>query len=253
MDKAINAKAPQQTNKTPFITQINQDWPFNNPWSGCAFAASNFNAEWVSSTDFEKLALAPLKAASKRQAEFVAGRYCAKHALNQIITNPVVPARNPDTGQPDWPQGLCGSISHSHGWAAAVVSRQQDWLALGMDIERCIANTRAERLHKAVLRQSELDLFESVNLWSFAEFLTCIFSAKESLFKTLNPLTQRYFGFLDAEVISLNGDGTFKIRLLKELSRHWPNQSVINGQWARFAHGFITIAGVQAAEPLHSN
>lgn len=205
----------------------------------------------VSSADFKQLALPPLKATNKRQAEFIAGRYCAQHALNQIIASPVVPARHPDTGQPDWPQGLCGSISHSHGWAAAVVSRQQDWLALGLDIERCIASTRAERLHKAVLRQSELELFDSINNWTFAEFITCVFSAKESLFKALNPLTQRYFGFLDAEVIKLEDNGMFKVRLLKELSSHWPSQSIISGQWARFAHGFITIAGAQAADPLH--
>lgn len=253
MDKAINPKALVKTGKTAFITQPFLGWPFSNRWSGCSFAALNFDAELVSSADFQLLGLPPLNANTKRQAEFIAGRYCAQQALTSVIADPAAPSRHPDNGQPSWPPGVCGSISHSHGWAGAVVAQQQDWLALGLDIERYIASARAERLHKAVLRPSELELFESVASWTFADFLTCVFSAKESLFKTLNPLTQRYFGFLDAEIIALEKSGEFKVRLLKELSENWPEQSVISGQWAKFAHGFITITGVPATDCSASN
>lgn len=246
MDKAINQKTTPQPAKTILSAQPCPHWPFTHSWAGCFFRTLNFDTAQASEADFEQLGLPLLDATQKRQAEFLAGRYCAVHALSELLGTAKAPQRHPETGLPIWPDTVCGSISHSHGWAASLVAHHQRWTSLGLDIERSISTARAQRLNKAIVTRSELELLAKLDGWTLAEFVTCAFSAKESLYKTLNPLTQSYFGFLDAELLSLEADGVFKVRLLKPLSPQWPAHKILHGQWAKFAHGFITAIGVPA-------
>lgn len=225
--------------------QAQTAWPFQQAWPGCHFSSLYFDHGKLQRQLLPELDQLPGN--SKRQAEFVAGRICARHALRQFLPDATAPAYQPDSRVPVWPRATCGSISHSHGHAVAVAASQQHWLALGLDIERMIAPQRAARLCGSLLTTSEQDIQQRSG-WPLPDFLTCAFSAKESLFKLLNPLTGSYFGFQDAELVQLATDGSLRLQLRKQLGVQWPAASIIAGQWARFGQGFVTITGV-AAEP----
>src|SRR5208283_1858886 len=61
------------------------------------------------------------RATAKRVGEFLAGRFCARAAIEALAGAPVeLLPRGPD-GCPVWPPGLVGSISHTDRFATAAV------------------------------------------------------------------------------------------------------------------------------------
>ncbi len=66
---------------------------------------------------------------------------------------------------------------------------------------------------------------------------TLLFSAKESLYKTWFPLTRRWLGFDEAEVV-LDPAGTFTARLLVPAG---PLPALLPGRWAA-AGGLVATA-----------
>jgi len=73
-------------------------------------------------------------AALKRRRDFTLGRACAHAALAELDLDkgPIARAGN---GAPVWPAGLVGSITHTPGYAAALVARAADFAGLGVDAE----------------------------------------------------------------------------------------------------------------------
>jgi enterobactin synthetase component D len=57
------------------------------------------------------------------------------------------------------------------------------------------------------------------------------FSLKESLFKTLYPLTKQRFYFEHAEVLEWSVGGLARLRLLTDLSPAWQQGIEIDGQF----------------------
>lgn len=156
-------------------------------------------------------------AAPKRKQEFVAGRCCAASALQQLTGQRIYPERAADA-TPQWPAGVCGSISHSHGIAAAAVGRTATWHTLGLDVERWISAERATRLAKHILVEDEWAHFSNLAPDAAARYLTLCFSAKESLFKALYPVVQRRFYFSAAAVSNWQETGRFCLELREELT-----------------------------------
>ncbi|MEC7119737.1 MAG: hypothetical protein VXW65_07530 [Pseudomonadota bacterium] len=137
----------------------------------------------------------------KRQTEFLAGRYCAQHALQQL-GHPIqhLLARQTN-GQVDWPIGYTGSISHHRGHAMAWVARNQDHQALALDVEGWLQPHQAVRLWPRLSTLTEMQLGEQLG-YCPATWLTVIFSAKETLYKLLAHQTARVMPFLSATLIS---------------------------------------------------
>src|SRR5450432_1156051 len=79
------------------------------------------------------------RAVDKRQAEFVAGRWCAHRALEEIGRPAEIIGIGPQ-GAPLWPAGATGSITHDSGLCVAVAARLANVNALGIDL----VNTRHE-------------------------------------------------------------------------------------------------------------
>src|SRR5262252_10024330 len=71
-----------------------------------------------------------------RRAEFAAGRAVAHAALASLgaPAGPVLPGR---AGEPRWPGGVVGSITHCAGYRACAVSLARDMAAIGIDAEPC--------------------------------------------------------------------------------------------------------------------
>lgn len=161
------------------------------------------------------------RAVRKRKAEFIAGRYCAREALRQLDAQFHAPIGIGAKREPLWPAGCIGSITHTRGYAAALVASRSELRAVGMDSERWIKPDTAQDLARQILttRDSSKELQELFA--SPAQHLTLVFSAKESLYKCLFPLVRRFFGFQTVAITptpcDANGQGSFRFELLEDL------------------------------------
>ncbi|WP_263066909.1 enterobactin synthase subunit EntD [Enterobacter huaxiensis] len=132
-------------------------------------------------------------AGRKRKAEHLAGRIAAAHAL----PDHAVPGIGP-SGEPLWPEGISGSITHSGTQAMAVVVRHPDAL-LGIDCEAILPDPEARDIKDGIVDAQEAICLTRSG-YSFALALTLAFSAKESLFKALFPQVKIFMGFECARV-----------------------------------------------------
>jgi 4'-phosphopantetheinyl transferase EntD len=141
-------------------------------------------------------------ATQKRQREFLAGRWCAKQALQCLGAGSTYVAMAEDRA-PIWPDGVVGSITHTGDFAAAAVAWAADIAALGIDSERII-DLAAARDIADICMVDEATLFKAAHGRSFCEFCTFVFSAKESVFKCLFPLTRKFLEFSDVRITSID-------------------------------------------------
>lgn len=152
------------------------------------------------------------RAVERRRREFATARACAREALGRLGIAPVAIPPGP-RGEPRWPDGIVGSITHCDGYRACAVARHADLATIGIDAEP------NQPLPKGVLgdialpaergRLRELALEAPDVHWD--RLLFCI---KESVYKAWFPLAQRWLGFEDAEVSIDSRRGSFAARLL---------------------------------------
>ena len=161
-------------------------------------------------------------AVQKRKAEFIAGRYCARQALAQLDGNFHSPIGIGANREPLWPEGFVGSITHTHGYASAVAASRTKVRAVGIDSETWVEPGIAHDVGGKILTTREnydahRHLFESPQ-----HYLTLVFSAKESLYKCLFPLVNKFFGFHSAAIIlqhsASTANGQFRFELLENLN-----------------------------------
>jgi len=199
-------------------------WPWAAPLPGLTFAAMDFLPAPVTEARFRACGITPpppvLQAAPKRQSEFLAGRLCARMALQNLTGQSLVPACGDDRA-PRWPDGCVGSISHSEGRAAAVAGLSSHYASVGLDLEPLIPAARALKLIPKILTDNEQRRFADRLEAQPGQTLTRIFSLKESLFKALYPLTCTRFYFRHAEVMDWRTDASARLRLLADLSGDW--------------------------------
>jgi enterobactin synthetase component D len=141
-------------------------------------------------------------ATQKRQREFFAGRWCAEQALLCLGAGSTHVGIAEDRA-PIWPDGLVGSITHTGDFAAAAVAWAADIAGLGIDSERIIGPAAARDIAD-ICMVDEATLFEAPHGRSFCEFCTFVFSAKESVFKCLFPLTRKFLEFSDVRITSID-------------------------------------------------
>jgi 4'-phosphopantetheinyl transferase EntD len=147
-----------------------------------------------------------------RRLLFALGRAAARDALRQLEFEEVAIRRGAG-GEPIWPPGVVGSISHSREVALAVVGRRAEYTGLGLDIEE-LARGPSPRAARLVCRPAELE-------WVAAEpgapRLMMLFSAKEAVFKALYPIAGVWLGFADAELAWRADAGAFRARVRKSV------------------------------------
>lgn len=168
-------------------------------------------------------------AVSKRHTEFVAGRSCARAALealgcaNQAI--PMAPSR-----EPVWPNGFAGSISHSATHCIAVAVNETVQRGIGCDLEPNTPMDPGMRhliLCPEEMRRSDPLLFNGQLAIDFAKL---VFAAKEAAFKAHFPLTRRFLDFQDAKVVLNTGASD---QLLVEIhAQGWGGPSALKGRWS---------------------
>ena len=138
-----------------------------------------------------------------RRREFALGRFCARAALTQMGIGEAVIARGPD-GAPVWPPGIVGSITHTAGYAAAIVGSQSHFLGIGVDAERIGGVT--EPLYPKLFGPEERALLAALDEERRCLVSTILFSAKEAYFKAWRPVNGKPLSFQNIHVV-LEGDG----------------------------------------------
>nr|WP_274706945.1 4'-phosphopantetheinyl transferase superfamily protein [Allorhizobium sonneratiae] len=167
-------------------------------------------------------------AVAKRKAEYVAGRLCAMRAIEGLCGVAGHQVAAGERGEPVWPDGLIGSITHTKGFAAAVAARNEDWEGLGIDTEEIMTENVMQTVKNKICRPEEW-VFKPENL-NPQTFATLIFSAKESLFKCLYPLVRRMFWFEDARIVALDAEyKSFSIELLSDLGSGFKRKDCFSG------------------------
>lgn len=195
------------------------------------------------------------RAVDKRRREFRTVRHCARRALRQLGLPPVAVLRG-ERGEPQWPPGVVGSMTHCGGYRAAAVARSRDLHALGIDAEP------HQPLPAGVLDAIALDVErDMVSELAAADRTTCwdriLFCAKETIYKVWFPLTRSWLGFEDAAVTINSGsidpaEGTFSARLLVGgLTITGNSLTHLSGRWLRDGGLVITTIALSAV-PLPS-
>lgn len=172
------------------------------------------------------------KSVAKRRNEFITVRYCARIALGELGLPPV-PILKGDKGEPCWPDGVVGSLTHCTGYRGAVVGRSAVVRSVGIDAEP------HDVLPDGVLEAISLPAERTEIPQAMPDGLhwdRILFCAKEATYKAWFPLTRRWLGFEDAH-ISFEADGpgggTFVSRILIDPEAlSGPPLAALRGRWS---------------------
>lgn len=176
------------------------------------------------------------RAAPRRRAEWLAGRYCASEALRLLTGLGSCPGMAPDRS-PVWPEGVLGSISHSGDVAIALAMPARAGRGVGVDIEKVLDQAEADEIAHEAMTTWECGHF-AVEADPFP--VTLAFSAKESLFKALHPLLRLPMSFHDAELVAWDVQGNARLRLAEDLSPEFPTGREIPVRFTRFGDLLLT-------------
>jgi enterobactin synthetase component D len=171
-----------------------------------------------------------------RRRTWVGGRAAMRQALARVSIE-APPVLADARGAPILPPGIAGSISHKENLAVALVAR--DDAHLGVDVELDYA--RARNIASKVLTDEEVaelaGLVEDVH----AHEVLLRFSAKEAIYKAIDPFVRRYVGFKEVTVKPLRG-GNADVRL-HLASGEGP--FVVDVRWLRWQTFVLTTARVE--------
>jgi 4'-phosphopantetheinyl transferase EntD len=205
--------------------------------AGVAVAATEMGQAQRSLTASESRAISAM--APRRLLEFTAGRTCAHEALALLGVPssgvPIGPQR-----EPLWPSGVVGSISHSRDLAVAAVAPMTVLHAIGIDIEPALPLD--SDLLSSICSPAELARLRSGPDTALrAKF---VFSAKESVYKCLWPLTRQFLEFSDVEIVL--GDSNENFTVVGRGPLREPSFPSLSGRITVAADHIITVACMAA-------
>lgn len=143
-----------------------------------------------------------------RRRTWVGGRAAMRKALEAAglaVTDCILPD---DRGAPRFPKGIAGSISHKEALGVALVAPEAE-ARVGVDVE--IERPRRVDITRHVLAEDELSEVEPLDPEERAREVLLRFSAKEAVYKALDPFVRRYVAFHEVSVTP-RPDGTADTR-----------------------------------------
>ncbi len=184
-------------------------------------------------------------ALESRRREFMTGRSCARSALSRLGQRAQpLPVRH--NGEPRWPPGIVGSISHCDGYRVAAVGFAQAFASIGVDVEQNgplpagVLEAIASPEEREWVRRS-LDR-EAGICWD-----RLLFSIKEAVYKAFLPDAMQTLSFHDGAVEIDPRCRGFSFRLNSTDIQAWGVRgSAVKGRWL-CNHGFIGAAVVTPA------
>ena len=172
------------------------------------------------------------KSVAKRRNEFITVRYCAREALGELGVAPV-PILKGEKGEPCWPEGIVGSLTHCQGYRGAAVARHAEVRSVGIDAEPhdVLPNGVLDAISLPGERV-ELEAMQAGLHWD-----RILFCAKEATYKAWFPVTRRWLGFEDAHItfdVDDTGDsGGFESRILIDPAAVFgPPLETLSGRWS---------------------
>jgi len=178
-----------------------------------------------------------------RYREFVTARACARRALTLLgLPEQAIPPGA--GGEPSWPPGVVGSITHCGGYRGAVVGRSADVAAIGIDAEPneplpagvlAAISTRHERTQAGESRAARPAVCWDRLLWC----------AKEAVCKAWYPLARRPLEAGLVQVLVAAGGQTFSARLREP-------GPVFDGRWLLHDGLLLTVVTLPPALPGRS-
>ncbi|WP_039057006.1 4'-phosphopantetheinyl transferase superfamily protein [Enterobacter sp. Bisph1] len=225
---------------TPFLRHITTG--VATPFPAITFCQVEFDSGCYADTLFSQHGI-PFpsrleKAVVKRRAEYLAARCAAGYLLQQAGCDGHVGSSA--SRAPVWPAGWCGSLTHSHGHAMAVIAPVDAGLSPGIDIEMFDGKTMRETAEMFTSPQ-ERQLLANCGV-EYETALLITFSAKESLFKALYPQVGNFFGFDAARVCALDmTTGTITLTLTLSLTPERPQGSQLSGHFLIQQNRVITL------------
>ena len=128
------------------------------------------------------------------QCGIVRARLCRLSGSERLE---MVPGRH---GEPVWPDGMVGSMTHCAKYCAAAVGSSRDVTAIGIDAE---PNRPLTRDVRSIVASSE----EVVNIQDMSKlnptisFDRLLFCVKECVYKVWHPLHKSWLNFKDVSVV----------------------------------------------------
>ena len=215
------------------------------PLDRIGYCGCRFHQEQFTEFAFERYGVHQpatlFNALAQRKSEFLAGRYCSGRALVNLFGRDYRVAVNEDRS-PKWPNGIVGSITHHNGHAAAVVAGSSDYSGLGIDFESLLPFIEAQQMLEHILTDRDMAC-EEIRQCGTRFFVTLAFSAKESLYKALYPVTGQRMGFHDLYIKRV-GTNSLTLSLLKTLGPAWSNGADFEVFYTKYNSEVFTLASL---------
>lgn len=138
-----------------------------------------------------------------RLEEFFSGRVVAEAILRHHFASKAM-ISSKSQHLPQWPHTYLGSISHNQQQLLVMVSAEYSYV--GVDLKEHISQQTAEQIADLILTRKEQQywLQEVKQYISYTQYVSLLFSMKESLYKAVYPIAMNYIDFLEVEMIEVN-------------------------------------------------
>lgn len=181
--------------------------------------------------------------AVSRSKTFAAGRTCARAALQQLGFPPSAIMAG-GRGEPQWPLGVVGSITHCEGYCAAVATHDTSYFSVGIDAEP--NNPLPSNVLELISSAAEREIISAVHTDKIASD-RLLFCVKETLYKAWYPIEKTWLDFKDANVRFDWSGGRYQAQILKS-SKSFP--SIVSGTF--LVRNNVLIAATVVMSRRHS-
>jgi len=167
-------------------------------------------------------------AVAGRRQEYMAGRLCARQALEKLGVTAGSLRKLPD-GAIAWPEGIIGALSHDEIWCGAAAARSSETAGIGLDIQ-AIARI-GEKLWRRILTREERGWIAGQSDAEMQQWAALMFSAKEALYKCIAARVQHRMGFMDAVIVPDLPQQSFTVRLNEPVAAQLPRGQNLQGRF----------------------
>ncbi|MFC2996847.1 4'-phosphopantetheinyl transferase [Acinetobacter sichuanensis] len=170
------------------------------------------------------------QAVSTRLSEFYSGRILIQAILMQYY-EVYEGVTSLSQRLPQWTPPFRGSISHSKNQIVVAVSASTAYL--GIDIEHWVSEALIAEGQHLILNHQDYKIWDEIKSeLSFQQFLTLVFSIKESLYKAVYPEVKHYIDFLDAAITEISlPNRCVKLKFSNEIQNKFQLVQEYEGYW----------------------